>query len=578
MKTTTLTRRILGLCFAYWPRFATLLAIISAIAYIDAMLPSLYGKLSDDALPAAAEGDPSQMASLALTFAGWSAISSLLSIARAYVAADVGEALSSSLRSRLHAHLLAVPMGFFTHNKSGELISLFNNQLAGAQASLSTALPDIAYQLLVTGFALYRMLSLDSRLVGVAAGVIPLFLIPAGLWGARLVRLRLESLKAGADMNNTLTDSFDVDGFAALKASGNQESATTAFDKASRELARVRVTSRVQHALFYTVLTATVSVGSGLVFAACASLAFTETLTTGKILTFSGYLQKLVGPLSSLTTINIQLATASACFRKVFAYLDLKPVQDTVDNPRSFAGFSGKIQARNLCYAYPTRDAIVLEGGDSPSASQEEEDKVWALRDISFTIAPGETVALTGSNGAGKSTLAFLVARLLEPTEGELLYDDAPAYSYALAQVPSSIALLSQDVYLYNDTIAANLRVASPDASDAEVKEAIASVGLEDVVAKLPNGIQTVVGARASALSGGQRQRLALARMLLARPAVLILDEYATHLDTAGEARMGEIIQSAFADTTVIIIAHNPNTIARVDRVIHLDHGRIVSQ
>ncbi len=621
----TLIRRVAAYARPYALQIAGMLLTILAIAGLGLIPPLLQRSLIDDAL---VHGDVGRVHLLALGMVAVPVLSGLLSVFQRYLSARVGEGVIYDLRCALFAHLHRLPLSFFTHSKSGELLSRLNNDVIGAQRAVTTTLVSLCSNVVTLVATLAVMVALEWRLTLLGVALLPLFMVPARRVGERLRQIAREQMTLNGQMNALMSETLGVSGALLVKLFGRAADESARFAERAARVRDIGVRQALVGRWFALGLSLVGAIGTALVFWLGGLLVLQGTFTIGTIVAFGAYLTQLYGPLSALTNARVELATSLVSFERVFELLDL-PVAIT-DRPgaRPLGRVRGEIRFEDVSFSYQTaqglpertapsrataeprsalageraeagRDreallpaaparphpdgadaasvsAAVLADGAAPAREAAPHPRRWALRHVSFVVRPGQIAALVGPSGAGKTTLTYLLPRLYDPTEGRILIDGHDLREVTLASLTAQIGMVTQEPYLFHDTIRANLLYARPTATQAELDDACRAANIYDFIVGLPDGYDTVVGERGYRLSGGEKQRLAIARVLLKDPRILVLDEATSHLDSQSEALIQAALARAMQGRTCLVIAHRLSTVLAADVILVLDRGRLV--
>jgi len=580
-----LARRVLAYARPYRRLLWLVLATIVGSTLVGLVPPLLMRDLIDRAIPGGALG---RVTLLGLGMVAVPLVNGLIGVVQRWASARVGEGIIFDLRTALFSHLQRMSLAFFTGARPGELMSRLNNDVVGAQQAITGTMVTVASNVFTAGATLVVMLRLEWRLTLAALAILPLFIFPSRQVGRVLRRVTRAQMDANARMNNTLNETLNLSGALLVKlfARTSDEDARYRRDAAAgRDLG-------VRRALvgrwFFTALSVVGAVGTALVFWLGAVLVIRGSLTVGTVVALSAYLAGLYGPLTALTNARVELATSLVSFERVFEVLDLP--HDIADAPDAMAldSLEGRVTFDRVTFDYRQAAAEGLAhvrrfswhvpreaaNGVAPASSR----STPALADISFDVAPGELIALVGPSGAGKTTVSWLIPRLYDPTSGRVLIDGRDVRTVTLESLTRAIGVVTQETYLFHDTLAANLRYARPQADDEELEQACRVANIHDFIAALPAGYETVVGERGYRLSGGEKQRVAIARVVLKDPRILILDEATAHLDAHSEALIRQALERVLAGRTSFVIAHRLSTILAADRILVLEGGRIVEE
>jgi ATP-binding cassette subfamily B protein len=577
-----LLRRVMGYARPFWRALALVLVAIGCTALIGLVPPLLYRDLIDNVLP---NRDFSRLNLLALGMIGIPVVSGLIGVGQRYLSARVGEGIICDLRQAMYDHLQRMSLRFFTYTKSGEIVSRFNNDVVGAQSAVTGTLPDIVTNGITLISTLAVMISIEWRLALLSVLVLPLFLLPARRVGNILRRIRRQALEYNADLSSIITETLGINGVLLVKTFARQRQETARFWETNRNVRDVGVRQALVGRWFFLGLGIASAIGTALIYWAGGYLVLREAITVGTIVAFAAYLTRLYGPISSLSNVQVQFAQSMVSFERVFEYLDL-PVE-IEDRPGAveLKRVKGHVRFEDVSFSYLAGDRLLEQSRAEPIEIEKPEETIgviatrrWALRDLSFEICPGRLAALVGPSGAGKTTITYLLPRLYDPTEGRITLDGHDLRAVSQESLAQQIGMVTQETYLFHDTVRANLLYARPGATQAELEAACRTANIHDLIAGLPDGYDTVVGERGYRLSGGEKQRLAIARVILKDPCLLILDEATSHLDSQSEALIQAALGPLLAGRTSLVIAHRLSTILAADQILVLDEGRLVEQ
>jgi ATP-binding cassette subfamily B protein len=502
-----------------------------------------------------------------------------LSVAQRWWSARIGEGLIFDLRSALYDHVQRMPLAFFTRTQTGALISRMNNDVVGAQQAFTGTLGTVVSNVMDVAFTLTAMVVLEWRLTLLALVVLPAFFIPSKWVGRRLQKITLESFNLNAAMNSTMTERFNVSGALLVKLFGRPDRETEEFSGKAARVRDIGVKSAMYTRVFIVALTMVAALGAAVVYWLGGRLVIEGAISLGTLGALALYVQRIYTPLISLTSARVDVMTAFVSFERVFEVLDTRRAIDDAPDARELVDPAGRIEFDRVSFRYPAPSEVSiasLEGDGQAALGEAPSD--WILKDISFDIEPGRMVALVGPTGAGKTTLSSLIPRLYDATSGSVRVDGNDVRELTLKSLHGAIGMVTQDAHLFHDTVASNLRYARPDATDAEVEAACRAARIHHVIAAMPEGYATVVGERGYRLSGGEKQRLAIARVLLKAPAIVILDEATAHLDSETEVLVQQALAEALARRTSVVIAHRLSTIRAADEILVIDGGRIVER
>jgi ATP-binding cassette subfamily B protein len=575
--------RVLAYARPYWALVAAMLAVIAVDSLVGLIPPLLYRELIDQVLP---NRDLGRLNLLALAMVGIPLVSGLLGVAQRYLGSRVGEGIIFDLRQGLYAHLQRMSLRFFTHTKAGEILSRLNNDVVGAQSAVTGTLPNIVTNGITLVSTLAVMISIEWRLTLLSVVVLPLFLLPARRVGRILRSIRRRAMEYNADMSNIIGETLGINGALLVKAFGRQRREIERFRETNRKVRDIGVRRALVGRWFFMGLGISSAIGTALIYWAGGHLVLREALSVGTIVAFAAYLTRLYGPISALSNVQVEFATSMVSFERVFEYLDLPVEIQDVPDAVNLATVTGRVRFEEVSFSYlredESPDALVpvagsdgdqVEGSVVPISSRR-----WALRNLSFEIQPGQLVALVGPSGAGKTTVTYLLPRFYDPTQGRITLDGHDLRRLNQESLAHQIGMVTQETYLFHDTVRANLLYARPTATQEELEAACQAANIHEVIASLPEGYDTLVGERGYRLSGGEKQRLAIARVILKNPCILILDEATSHLDSQSEALIQAALVPLLEGRTSLVIAHRLSTVLAADRILVLDEGRLVER
>ena len=553
-----------------------LLTVVSAT--VGVLTPVLAGRVVD-AIVAGGEASVAAAAvvGLAAGIAALAILEAVVGLASRWFSARVGESVIVDLRRAVFEHVQRMPVAFFTRTRTGALVSRLNNDVVGAQSAITSTLATVLSNSIQLALALGVMISLAWQVTLLALVLLPIFVIPARRFGRRLADLRREAADLNAGMGNQMTERFSAPGATLVKLFGRPEEEAVEFAERAERVRDIGVRTAMVSRVFLTALSLVSALAQALVYGLGGWLAVTGRIEPGTVVTLALLLTRLYTPMTALANARVDVMTALVSFERVFEVLDLKPM--ITERPGAVALPDGPVDVElsGVRFAYPSADQVSLASLEEV-ATLDTRGGEEVLHGVDLEVGAGKMVALVGPSGAGKSTLASLVPRLYDVDAGSVRLAGIDVRDLTFASLRGAVGVVTQDGHLFHDTIRANLRYAAPEASDDELLDALRRARLGDLLASLPDGLDTVVGERGYRLSGGERQRLTIARLLPARPRVVILDEATAHLDSESEAAVQEALAEALAGRTAIVIAHRLSTVRAADQIAVLEQGRIVER
>ncbi|MAT03677.1 MAG: ABC transporter [Acidimicrobiaceae bacterium] len=565
-------RRVWQFARPYRGTIVLFLVAILAAALLALVPPFVVRAILDDAIP---EADRQQIWWLAGIAVAAALADAVLQIFQRWCSARVGEGLISDLRSALFAKVQRLPLAFFTRTPTGTITSRLNNDVVGAQSAVTSTLGSVVSNVVVLVTTLAAMLALEWRLTILALIVLPVFIVPARRVGRRLQDISREQMQHNAAMNTQMTERFNVSGAMLVKLFGTLDREQDQFDRRAHAVRDAGVRAAMLGRVFFVALGLVAAVGTAAIYGIGGQLVVSGDITAGTLVALAALVTRVYQPLTGLTNARVDLMTSMVSFERVFEVLDApEPISDR-PGAVDLVAARGEVELRDVRFRYPPAAASAIASMETQAIPGADPD-VDVLAGLSLRVAPGETLALVGASGAGKSTLVSLIPRLYDVTEGAVLVDGVDVRDLTLDSLRGAIGVVSQDPHLFHESIADNLRYARPDASDVDLVEACRAARIHDTIAALPDGYDTVVGERGYRLSGGEKQRVAIARLLLKDPAIMILDEATSHLDNDNEAQVQASIDAALHGRTAIVIAHRLSTVRSADRIAFLEQGRIV--
>jgi len=503
-------------------------------------------------------------------------LDAVLGLAGRWASARVGEGLIYDLRTEVFDHVQRQPIAFFTRTQTGSLVTRLNSDVIGAQRAFTSTLSQVVSNAVTLVLALAAMLVLSWQITLLLLALMPLFIIPARIVGRKLAEISRESMQLDAAMGQTMTERFNIAGALLVKIFGRYRDENAGFAEAAGRVRDIGVVQALYARYFFTGLTLLASLATALVYGMGGWLAIDGAIQVGTLVALAALLTRLYGPMTALSNVQVDVMTALVSFERVFEVLDLEPMVRDAPDARPLPDDAASIEFEHVSFRYPGPDEVSLASLESTARPSEGAAGEEVLRDVSFHIEPGEMVALVGPSGAGKSTITHLVSRLYDPTEGVVRVGGQDIRTVTLESLHDAIGVVTQDAHMFHDTIRANLAYARPHAGDDDLERALRAAQIWDLVSSLPEGLDTVVGDRGYRLSGGEKQRLAIARVLLKAPRIVVLDEATAHLDSESEVAVQQALDTALAGRTSLVIAHRLSTIRHADRIFVVDGGRIV--
>jgi len=568
------TRRIL----AYARPFSRLIAVFLVVVLVESALvvvvPLLLKQIIDQGV---VPKDSAVVVRLALVVGALAVLDTVLVVVMRRYSSMIGEGLIYNLRIQVFGHVLRQPIAFFTHTQTGALVSRLNSDVIGAQQAFTSVMSSVVSNVVSLVLILAAMLALSWQITLAALVMVPFFLIPARLMGRRLATLAARQMTLNADMGSRMTERFNVAGALLVKLFGDQATEEREYAERAGKVAETGISIAINRVMFMSVLTLIAAIATAMVYGVGGVMAVNGTLTVGTLLALAALLARLYGPLTSLSNVRVDVLTALVSFERVFEVLDLEPLVAEAPGARDLPGGAVGVRFDGVSFTYPGIDEVSLVSleGDRPG---DRRAGLEVLHDVSFEAAPGELVALVGPSGAGKTTITALVSRLYDPSAGEVRIGGVDVRSATLASVHARVGVVTQEAHLFHDTLRANLAYARPTATEDEIVAACRAAQIQDLIETLPLGLDTVVGDRGHRLSGGEKQRIAIARLLLKAPEVIVLDEATAHLDSESEVAVQRALDQALAGRTALVIAHRLSTIRGADQILVVADGRIVQR
>ena len=567
-------RRVFGFARPYRRELTIFLAIIIADALIAVITPVLAGRVVNQITGRASVR---VVVDLALVIAGLAVFDAGLSFAQRWYSARIGEGLIYDMRTAVFDHVQRMPLAFFTRAQTGALVSRLNNDVLGAQQAFTSTLSGLVSNVVSLVLTAGVMFSLSWQITVLSLVMLPVFVIPARRIGTRLQSITREAYNLNASMNATMTERFNVAGALLVKLFGRPDLEDASFRGRAARVRDIGVTSAMYGRAFFVALTLVASLAQALVYGLGGYLAIRGELSAGTVVTLALLLTRLYGPLTALSNARVDVMSALVSFDRVFEVLDLAPMIDDAPDAAELPSDARSIEFDDVRFAYPSADEVSLASLEDVAVLDTAVPSE-VLRGISFRAEPGELVALVGPSGAGKTTISQLVPRIYDVRSGAVRIGGRDVREVTQQSLRDRIGVVSQEAHMFHDTIRQNLLYAKPTASDDELWSAVEAAQIGDLVHSLPDGLETLVGDRGYRLSGGEKARLAIARLLLKAPEIVILDEATAHLDSESEAAVQRALATALAGRTSLVIAHRLSTIQNADKVLVVEDGRIVEQ
>ncbi|MFZ1086344.1 MAG: ABC transporter ATP-binding protein [Terracidiphilus sp.] len=558
--------------------YAGLLAVFLFVVIVDASItivnPLLYRQIINDGI---LKGNSRLIIHLAIIVGCLGLFDGLLGIAQTFLSSKISAEIVLLLRNRLFLHIQRMPLAFFTRTQTGALVSRLNTDVQGARAAFTDVLSNVIGNLITVLLILGAMFALSWRLTLGAVVLVPIFGIPAYFWGCKLQAITRETYDLASDMNNLMVERFNVSGAMLAKLFGRPEEDARAFREKASRVSDISIRVAIYGRLFFTALAVVATIASALAYGWGGVLAVRHVLDVGTVVALVAYLASLYAPLVGLSNAQVSIMTALVSFDRVFEVLDLPPMIRESTQAVPIEPGPVSIEFDNVVFRYPSAIEVSLASLESIAIPDKHPQKI-VLHNISFLIAPGQLVALVGPSGAGKTTITHLIPRLYDVQSGTVRISGIDVRNLQLDSMNRRIGVVTQDAHLFHDTIRTNLLYAKPDATDEQISSALRDAQILDLVESLPDKLDTMVGERGYRFSGGEKQRIAIARLLLKAPDVIILDEATAHLDSESEAAVQRALETALAGRTSIVIAHRLSTILKADEILVVQNGRIVQR
>ena len=567
-------RRVLSFARPYRRDLAVFVTLVVLAAGVSVITPLLVRRLLDDAIP---NRDLGLVWTIFLIYAGLVIFDSALSLANRWFSSRIGEGLIFDLRSQVYDHVQRMPIAFFTRTQTGALVSRLNNDVIGAQQAFTSTLSGVVSNVILLVATLSVMLTLSWQITLLSLVLVPVFIVPARRVGTRLQAITREGMALNASMNTTMTERFNVAGALLVKLFGRPDDEARDFSDRAGRVRDIGIQSAMFSRTFFVALTLVAGLAQAVVYGLGGRFAAQGTLTVGTVVALAQLLGQLYGPLTQLSNIRVDVMSALVSFERVFEILDLAPMIAERPGAETLPKEAADVEFEHVDFRYPSANEVSLASLESV-AVLDSAPAQQVLFDVSFTARAGALVALVGPSGAGKTTISMLPTRMYDPQSGSVRIGGVDVRDVTLQSLRDAIGVVTQDAHMFHDTIRANLLYARPTATADELVEACRAAQIWDLVASLPEGLDTVVGDRGYRLSGGEKQRLAIARLLLKAPGIVILDEATAHLDSESELAVQQALKTALAGRTSLVIAHRLSTIREADLILVVDEGRVVEQ
>ena len=567
-------KRIARFAVPYKASLTLFLITVVIDAFLIVATPLLLRRLIDEGvIPKNTE----LVTNLAIAVGVIAVADALFSMAGRWFSSRIGEGLIYDLRKQIFEHVQKQSIAFFTRTQTGALISRLNSDVIGAQQAFTSTLSGVISNLLSLILVALAMFTLSWQITLISLVLLPVFLIPTKWVGRKLQGYTRQSFDLNAQMSATMTERFNVSGALLVSLYGDSKKEKNEFAEKARRVADIGISIAMLNRIFFIALTSIAAVATAVAYGIGGHLAISGELTVGTLLAITALLARLYGPLTALSNVRVDVMSALVSFERVFEVLDLQPMVTDRDNAKDLADTNLDLKFEGVSFTYPKAEEISLASLEI-AAKPEIITSGKVLKGISFTVAAGTLTGIVGPSGAGKSTISSLIPRLYDVTQGVISINGTDIRDYTIKSLRNSIGVVTQDSHMFHDSILVNLKYAKADATAIEIEAACKSARIWDFIQSLPNGLDTVVGERGHRLSGGEKQRLAIARLLLKQPSLVILDEATAHLDSENEAMVQAALKEALVGRTSIVIAHRLSTIAHADQILVIDNGEIVEQ
>ena len=567
-------RRIVGFAAPYKVSLSFFMITVVIDAFLIIATPLLLKQLIDEGV---IPGNSSLVTKLAAAVALIAILDAIFSMIGRWFSSRIGEGLIFDLRKMVFEHVQKQSIAFFTRTQTGALISRLNSDVIGAQQAFTSTLSGVVSNLLSLFLVTMAMLTLSWQITLASLALLPVFLYPTKWVGRKLQQYTRQSFDINAQMSSTMTERFNVSGALLVSLYGDAKAEKDEFSTKARRVADIGISIAMLNRVFFIALTSVAAIATAIAYGIGGQLAISGEISVGTLLAIAALLARLYGPLTALSNVRVDVMSALVSFERVFEVLDLEPMVKDLPNAIEISSTKPELKFDSVKFAYPNAQQISLASLESV-AKPEIMDSGEVLKGISFLAHPGTLTGIVGPSGAGKSTISSLIPRLYDVTEGSILIDGVDIRKYSIKSLRSIIGVVTQDSHMFHDSILNNLKYANPYANDFEIEQACRAARIWEFIKTLPNGLDTIVGERGHRLSGGERQRLAIARLLLKKPRIVILDEATAHLDSENEALVQAALKEALIGRTSIVIAHRLSTIINADQILVIDGGLIVER
>jgi ATP-binding cassette subfamily B protein len=567
-------RRMWSFARPYRPMLVVFLGAVVIDAIVVVVNPQILRAIIDRGIP---NKNTSLVVGLAVLAVVLAVLDAGLTLTERRISSVIGEGLIYDMRSKVFRHIQSMPISFFSRTQTGALVSRLNNDIIGAQQAFTDLLSNVVGNIVVVVLVLVTMFLMSWQITLFALLLVPVFLLPAKSMGQRLGKVFREGMGLNAEMNMVMQERFNVSGALLVKLFGRPRDEASAFDTRAARVRDIGVKQATYSRIYFVGLSLTAALATAFAYGFGGVAAINGTIQAGTVVAMTMYLTRLYSPLTQLSNLHVDLMTAVVSFERLFEVLDLEPMIKQAEGAVAIPPGPARIEFHGVSFSYPSAEEVSLASLEAV-AVLERTGRSSVLHDLSFSVEPGTMVALVGPSGAGKTTISSLIPRLYDPTEGSITINGLDLREATTASLVDTIGVVTQDAHLFHDSLRANLLYARPEATESDLKEALASAQVLDLVESLPNGLDTIVGERGYRLSGGEKQRVALARLLLKAPRIVVLDEATAHLDAESEAAVQRALAVTLAGRTSVVIAHRLSTIRDADEILVISQGRVVDR